>query len=60
MPGLTRACLQDNIVPVADAQAIYTQRAQTQVELLLVNGNHEQFAEQAQQMQRVIQFLKIP
>lgn len=59
-PVLLAHGLQDNIVPVADAQAIYTQRAQTQVELLLVNGNHEQFAEQAQQMQRVIQFLKIP
>jgi alpha-beta hydrolase superfamily lysophospholipase len=57
-PVLLAHGLQDNIVPVTDAHAIYAQRAQTQVELLLVNGNHEQFADQAQQMQRVIQFLK--
>jgi fermentation-respiration switch protein FrsA (DUF1100 family) len=56
-PVLLAHGLQDNVVPVADAQAIYTQRGHAQVELLLVNGNHEQFEDQAQQMQRVIDFL---
>jgi pimeloyl-ACP methyl ester carboxylesterase len=56
-PVLLAHGLQDDIVPVTDAQTIYAQRGQAPVALLLVNGNHEQFEDQAQQMQHVIQFL---
>jgi uncharacterized protein len=48
----------DAVVPLADARQIFAARAHEAVELLVLGGNHESFADLGQHMGRLVDFLR--
>lgn len=49
--------IDDDVVPVAEAQAIHSRRKDERVELLLVHGRHDDFADLEHHLGQVITFL---
>ena len=48
----------DDVVPLADAQQIFAARAHEAVELLILGGSHESFADLEQHIGKLIEFLR--
>jgi uncharacterized protein len=49
----------DNVVPLADARQIFAARAHAGVDLLVVSGEHDSFAELEQHVERLVRFLRV-
>jgi dipeptidyl aminopeptidase/acylaminoacyl peptidase len=48
----------DDVVPLEDAHLIFAARAHDAVELLVVGGGHDSFADREQHMERLVDFLR--
>jgi hypothetical protein len=48
----------DGVVPLADAQQIFAARAHEAVELLVLGGKHDSFADLEQHIGRLVEFLR--
>lgn len=49
----------DDVVPLADARRIFAARAHAEVELWVVSGEHDSFAELGQHMEQLVHFLRV-